>query len=74
MHRCTLSHVDEQNLYDMVRISRQAIVNLQYIEEVNSELGRFSLVRLVTGEELRIGNAYRAYFLRLIESMRLGGV
>jgi len=60
MHRETMHNVIEQLDASMfVRIHRSAIVNLEQIKEISSELGRYSLLVLHDGTELKIGNAYR---------------
>lgn len=60
MHRETMQNVAEQLDSDVfLRIHRSAIVNLAHIKEINSELGRYSLLVLHDGTELKIGNAYR---------------
>lgn len=60
MHRETMHNVMEQLDPAMfLRIHRSAIVNLEQIKEISSELGRFSLLVLHDGTELKIGNAYR---------------
>ncbi|WP_158682646.1 LytR/AlgR family response regulator transcription factor [Idiomarina sp. OT37-5b] len=60
MHRETLHNLTQQLDPSMfLRIHRSAIVNLNHIKEISSELGRFSLVTLRDGTELKIGNGYR---------------
>lgn len=60
MHRETMQNVIEQldsNVF--LRVHRSAIVNLEHIKEITSELGRYSLLVLHDGTELKIGSAYR---------------
>ena len=60
MHRETLHNLTQQlDPSIFLRIHRSAIVNLNHIKEISSELGRFSLVTLRDGTELKIGNGYR---------------
>lgn len=60
MHRETMHNVDAQlDSTHFARVHRSAIVNLEQIKEISSELGRFSLLVLKDGTELKIGNAYR---------------
>ncbi|MDN7124592.1 LytR/AlgR family response regulator transcription factor [Pseudidiomarina terrestris] len=60
LHRETLTSLAEK-LGDeqFVRVHRSAIVNIDHLHEISSELGRYSLVELKNGQEIRIGNAYR---------------
>ena len=60
MHRETLHNLSQQlDPSIFLRIHRSAIVNLNHIKEISSELGRFSLLTLRDGTELKIGNGYR---------------
>lgn len=60
MHRDTMQNViEELDTSLFVRIHRSSIVNLDHVKELSSELGRFSLLQLKDGTELKIGNAYR---------------
>lgn len=60
LHRETMQNVsDKLQGKPFLRIHRSAIVNLERIKEISSELGRFSLLQLDDGTELKIGNAYR---------------
>ena len=60
MHRETMQNVvDQLDSTNFVRVHRSAIVNLEQIKEISSELGRFSLLVLRDGTELKIGSAYR---------------
>ena len=60
MHRETMQNVaDQLDSSLFLRIHRSAIVNLEHIKEISSELGRYSLLVLRDGTELKIGNAYR---------------
>ncbi|RUO56202.1 LytR/AlgR family response regulator transcription factor [Pseudidiomarina homiensis] len=60
LHRETLSSLEERLDPELfVRVHRSAIVNIEHLHEITSELGRYSLVELKNGQEIRIGNAYR---------------
>lgn len=60
LHRTTLQTLVQQLDTTMfARIHRSTIVNLLKIKELSSELGRFTLVQLNDGTELKIGHAYR---------------
>ncbi|MGM0526570.1 MAG: LytR/AlgR family response regulator transcription factor [Pseudomonadota bacterium] len=67
MHRETMQNVEQSLDNDQfIRIHRSTIVNLDYGREISSELGRFSLLILKDGTELKIGTAYRdSLFLAL---------
>jgi two-component system LytT family response regulator len=64
LHRETLSAL-EQTLdpKQFIRVHRSAIVNIEYVRSLNSELGRFSLLQLDNGEEVKIGQSYKAQLL-----------
>jgi len=60
LHRTTLHTLAQQlDRTKFARIHRSTIVNLLKIKELSSELGRFTLVQLTDGTELKIGHAYR---------------
>ncbi|WP_157982705.1 LytR/AlgR family response regulator transcription factor [Idiomarina ramblicola] len=60
LHRTTLHTLVKQlDTTKFARIHRSTIVNLLKIKELSSELGRFTLVQLTDGTELKIGHAYR---------------
>ncbi|WP_166424053.1 LytTR family DNA-binding domain-containing protein [Paraglaciecola sp. 20A4] len=61
LHRETLSAL-EQTLdpKQFIRVHRSAIVNIDCIHSLNSELGRFSLLQLDNGHEVKIGQSYKA--------------
>lgn len=64
LHRETLSAL-EQTLdpTQFIRVHRSAIVNIDYVHSLNSELGRFSLLQLDNGDEVKIGQSYKAQLL-----------
>ncbi|RUO80230.1 hypothetical protein CWI84_06255 [Idiomarina tyrosinivorans] len=60
LHRDTMSSLERRlNSDKFIRIHRSTIVNLDYVREISSELGRYTLVEMNNGKELKIGNAYR---------------
>ncbi|RUO61827.1 LytR/AlgR family response regulator transcription factor [Pseudidiomarina insulisalsae] len=70
LHRETLSSLAERLDSELfVRVHRSAIVNIEQLHEISSELGRYSLVELKNGQEIRIGDAYRR---NLFQSLGLG--
>ena len=60
LHREALCSLAEKlDPEQFVRVHRSAIVNLSHLSEITSELGRYSLVELTNGQEVRIGDCYR---------------
>lgn len=60
LHRdsiCSLESKLDANRF--IRVHRSAIINLDYVNEISSELGRYSIVCMRNGDEVRIGNSYR---------------
>ncbi|EKE82089.1 LytR/AlgR family response regulator transcription factor [Idiomarina xiamenensis] len=60
LHRDSMSSLEAQlNPQRFIRVHRSAIVNIKYVTEISSELGRYTLLELSDGTEIKIGNAYR---------------
>jgi DNA-binding LytR/AlgR family response regulator len=61
LHRETLSKLEMQlNPEKFIRVHRSAMVNVDKINSLSSELGRFSLLHLNNGAEVKIGQGHKA--------------
>jgi DNA-binding LytR/AlgR family response regulator len=61
LHRETLANLELQlNPDKFVRVHRSAMVNIENVNSLSSELGRFSLLHLSNGDEVKIGQGHRA--------------
>ena len=61
LHRETLSKLELQlNPEKFIRVHRSAMVNVEKINSLSSELGRFSLLHLNNGDEVKIGQGHKA--------------
>ena len=61
LHRETLTNLEQQlNPDKFVRVHRSAMVNVDNVSSLSSELGRFSLLHLSNGDEVKIGQGHRA--------------
>jgi DNA-binding LytR/AlgR family response regulator len=61
LHRETLANLEQQlNPDKFVRVHRSAMVNVENISSLSSELGRFSLLHLSNGDEVKIGQGHKA--------------
>lgn len=71
LHRETLSKLEMQlNPEKFIRVHRSAMVNVENINSLSSELGRFSLLHLNNGDEVKIGQGHKDSlfeFLGLVE-------
>tara|TARA_R110002153_G_scaffold46985_12_gene132875 strand:- start:6794 stop:7504 length:711 start_codon:yes stop_codon:yes gene_type:complete len=71
LHRETLSKLEMQlNPEKFIRVHRSAMVNVDKINSLSSELGRFSLLHLNNGDEVKIGQGHKA---SLFEFLGLDG-
>lgn len=69
LHRETLSSLEDKlDSEKFVRVHRSAMVNLAHVESLNSELGRYSILQLSNGDEVKISSAYKD---QLFESLGL---
>ena len=60
LHRETLSKLETQlNPEKFTRVHRSAMVNVEKINSLSSELGRFSLLHLNNGDEVKIGKGHK---------------
>ncbi|MBV2130479.1 LytR/AlgR family response regulator transcription factor [Arsukibacterium indicum] len=60
LHREALQALCEKlDQSKFVRVHRSALININHLKEINSELGRYSVAQLTNGEELKIGSAYK---------------
>lgn len=67
LHRETLSKLEMQlNPEKFIRVHRSAIVNIDEINSLSSELGRFSLLNLNNGDEVKIGQNHKASLFELL--------
>jgi DNA-binding LytR/AlgR family response regulator len=61
LHRETLANLEQQlSPEKFVRVHRSAMVNIENVNSLSSELGRFSLLHLSNGDEVKIGQGHRA--------------
>jgi two-component system LytT family response regulator len=61
LHRETLSKLEIQlNQEKFIRVHRSAMVNVEKINSLSSEMGRFSLLHLNNGDEVKIGQGHKA--------------
>jgi two-component system LytT family response regulator len=61
LHRETLANLEQQLSPDkFVRVHRSAMVSIENVNSLSSELGRFSLLHLSNGDEVKIGQGHRA--------------
>lgn len=61
LHRETLAKLEAQlNPEKFIRVHRSAMVNVDKVNSLSSELGRFSLLHLVNGDEVKIGQGHKA--------------
>lgn len=61
LHRETLNKLEEQlDSGKFVRVHRSAMVNLSKISSLTSELGRYSLLQLINGDEVKISQAHKS--------------
>ena len=61
LHRETLGNLEQQlSPEKFVRVHRSAMVNIENVNSLSSELGRFSLLHLSNGDEVKIGQGHRA--------------
>jgi two-component system LytT family response regulator len=71
LHREPLCKLEMQlNPKKFIRVHRSAMVNVEKINSLSSELGRFSLLHLNNGDEVKIGQGHKA---SLFESLGLDG-
>lgn len=60
LYRQTIGALEAQlDARQFVRVHRSAIVNIENIKALNSELGRYSLVVMNTGDEVSLSSSYR---------------
>ncbi|MCF2947784.1 LytTR family DNA-binding domain-containing protein [Paraglaciecola aquimarina] len=67
LHRETLSNLEA--LLDptkFIRVHRSAMVNVAKISSLSSELGRFSLLHLTNGDEVKIGQGHKAQLFEFL--------
>jgi DNA-binding LytR/AlgR family response regulator len=61
MYRETLVNLEQQlNPEKFVRVHRSAMVNIENVNSLSSELGRISLLNLSNGDQVKIGQGHRA--------------
>lgn len=67
LHRESMAAIEENlDQTSFVRVHRSAIVNVNYLSAINSELGRYSALEMSNGDEVRIGKSYRGQLFRLL--------
>ena len=60
LHRETLNHLEQQlDPNKFVRAHRSALVNVAEVNALTSELGRYTLLQMSNGEEVKIGPAHK---------------
>lgn len=71
LHRETLSKLESQlNPDKFIRVHRSAMVNVEKISSLSSELGRFSLLHMHNGDEVKIGQGHK---VKLFDVLGLDG-
>lgn len=61
LHRETLSNLERQlDPSKFLRVHRSAMVNIDSISSLSSELGRYSLLQLTNGDEVKISSAHKS--------------
>ena len=67
--RATMMQMEAQlDPGQFVRISRSAIVNLNFVREIRSVPTRGRVVRLISGTEINVGREYRARLKKILTS------
>lgn len=67
LHRESMTAIEQLLDPDkFVRIHRSAMVNIQYLDAINSELGRYSTLEMSNKDEVRIGNTYRKPLFQML--------
>ena len=67
LHRETLTNIENKlSKEKFVRVHRSAIVNIDYVKKIESELGRYSTLVLKNGDEVKISNAYKHDLFELL--------
>ncbi|WP_395339331.1 LytR/AlgR family response regulator transcription factor [Ningiella sp. W23] len=69
LHRETMSNLEMQlDKQSFIRVHRSAMINIHHVSSLTSELGRFTMLQLNNGDEVRISSSYRS---RLFSSLGL---
>ncbi|WP_100644061.1 LytR/AlgR family response regulator transcription factor [Alteromonas facilis] len=67
LHRATFSAIEQRlPTKKFVRVHRSSMVNLDYVQKIGSELGRYSLVIMKNGDEVRISHAHKSELFQLL--------
>ncbi|MGJ8682332.1 LytR/AlgR family response regulator transcription factor, partial [Paraglaciecola sp.] len=67
LHRETLSNLEDQlDPAKFIRVHRSAMVNVSKISSLSSELGRFSLLHLTNGDEVKIGQGHKSQLFEFL--------
>lgn len=61
LHRETLANLEKQlDPQRFFRVHRSAMVNIEMVRSLTSELGRFSLLQLSNGDEVKISSSHKS--------------
>ncbi|MFC3095386.1 DNA-binding response regulator [Alteromonas sediminis] len=67
LYRSTFSDIEQRlPANKFVRVHRSSMVNLDYVTKIGSELGRYSLVIMKNGDDVRMSNAHKSELFRLL--------
>lgn len=67
LHRQTIANIERKLPQgQFVRVHRSNIINLDFIDKIGSELGRYSLVEMKNGDEVKISSAYKTELFNLL--------
>ena len=67
--RATMTLLESQlDPYRFVRISRSAIINLDFVKEIRSVPAKGRVVRLVSGTQINVGREYRSRLKKALEA------
>lgn len=67
LHRATIRSIEDSLPKDkFFRVHRSAIINLDYVKKIGSEMGRYSVVIMNNDDEVKISNAYKSSLFNLL--------
>lgn len=61
LHRDSLGRLENKLSFNhFLRVHRSSVINLNKIKHINSELGRYNLISLTNGDEVKLSKSYRS--------------